>query len=254
MVLLYLALASLGQAPPALEIGIPQTAAPLMALGTDDARGATSIAPWAAPFSPPDPSQFTIVVVHGINPCHPFMHLEMAQRYGEAIGATWGRSLNVLGWDWNGNSMDGPFPSRNAVLAQCQGRAMAEALMHAGLAPESLHLVGQSSGCIVVASAARVIADRLGRPVERLTFLDPRSGHHRLVFETLHAGTAGRFVEHFWATGPSGFGSPAPYPNVHDQAVIGPSGWLGYLSPGSLDHMQLVQWHIGQMARNPWSF
>ena len=108
----------------------PRSLRRLLALGTDYAPGVLiNCTVGAAPFSPPDPSQFTIVVVHGINPCHPFMHLEMAQRYGEAIGATWGRSLNVLGWDWNGNSMDGPFPSRNAVLAQCQGRAMAEALM-----------------------------------------------------------------------------------------------------------------------------
>ena len=69
---------------------------------------------------------------------------------------------------------------------------------------------------------------------------------------TLQAGTAARVVDHYWATGPTGFGSSALYANVRDQAVVGPSGWIGFLAPGCLDHMQLVRWHIGQMAANPW--
>ena len=253
MALLFFALASLEQVPSALVVIPRQPAARLLAVGTDQAPGVLiNCTVGAPPFAAPDPSRFSVVIVHGINPCHPFMHLEMAQRYGEAIGAVWGSHLNVMGWDWNANSMRGPFPLRNAALAERQGRAMAEALLRAGLAPESLHLVGQSSGCIVAASAARVIADRCGRPVDRLTLLDPRTGHHPIVFEKLQAGTAARIVDHLWATGPSGFGSDAPYANVRNLAVIGPSGWAGFLTPESLDHMQLVQWHIGQMAANPW--
>ncbi|MGC8642950.1 MAG: hypothetical protein ACP5XB_24090 [Isosphaeraceae bacterium] len=253
MTLLFFALASLGQAPPAVAIIPPRPAVSLLALGADDAPGVLiNYTVGVPPFAAPDPSRFSVVIVHGINPFHPLVHLEMAQRYGEAVGAVWGPSVNVLGWDWNANTMQGPFPARNAALAERQGRLMAEALLRAGLAPERLHLVGQSSGCIVAASAARVIADRYGRTAYRLTLLDPRTGHHTMVFETLRAGSAARIVDHLWVTGPSGFGSNAPYANVRNVAVIGPSGWSGFLSPGNLDHMQLVQWHIRQIAANPW--
>jgi hypothetical protein len=225
-----------------------------LAVGHDDAPGLlVNCTVGAQPFTPPDPGRPAIVFVHGINPCHPFFHLEMAQRYGEALGASWGQSLNVLGWDWNADSMRGPFPSRNALLAECQGRLLAESLLRAGFAPESLHLVGHSSGCIVVASAARIIAAHWGKPIDRLTLLDPRTGHHPLVFERLQAGSAARVVEHFWATGPSGFGSDAPYQNVRNQAFVGPSGWAGLLSPETLDHIHLVRWHIGLLAANPWA-
>jgi hypothetical protein len=250
---LLLVLASLGQAPTAMLIVPPQPQARLLALGTDQAPGLLiNCTVGVPPYAPPDPSRPTLVIVHGINPYHPFMRVEMAQRYGEAIGACWGANLNVMGWDWNASTMQGPFPVRNALLAEWQGRLLAEALMKSGLAPENLRLIGQSSGCIVVASAAREIANRYGRPVDRLILLDPRTGHHPIVFEKLGAGTAARVVEHLWATGPSGFGSDAPYANVRNQAVAGPSGWAGFISPGSLDHMQLVQWHIRQMAMNPW--
>jgi hypothetical protein len=253
MAWLLLVLASLGQAPAATPIVPPQPEVRLAAPGADQAPGVLiNCTVGQPPFAAPDPARQSVVVVHGINPYHPFMHLEMAQRYGEAIGAAWGASFNVLGWDWNANSMQGPFPGRNADLAQCQGRVMAEVLIREGLAPEKLHLIGQSSGCIVVASAARVIADRYGRPIDHLTLLDPRTGHHGRVFETLQAGSAARVVDHLWATGPTGFGSSAPYANVRDRAVIGPSGWIGFLAPGKLDHMQLVRWHIGQLAANPW--
>jgi hypothetical protein len=255
MTLLFFALASLGQGPPAMAIIPPQPAMRLMAHGADDAPGVLiNCTVGVPPFAAPDPSRISVVIVHGINPYHPFMHIEMAQRYGEAIGAVWGSNVNVLGWDWNASTMLGPFPARNAALAERQGRLMADALLRAGLAPEKLHLVGQSSGCIVAASAARVIADSRGRLIDRLTLLDPRTGHHTMVFETLRAGSAARIVDHLWATGPSGFGSNAPYANVRNVAVIGPSGWTGFLSPGSLDHMQLVQWHIGQIAANPQGF
>lgn len=255
MALFLLALASLGQGSPAMAIAPPQPAARLIALGSDDAPGLlVNCTVDSPPFAAADPSRFSVVIVHGINPYHPFMHIEMAQRYGEAIGRTWGSNVNVLGWDWNAKSMLGPFPGHNAALAERQGRAMAEALMAAGFAPENLHLVGQSSGCIVAASAARTIADRSGRLVQRLTFLDPRTGHHQMVFERLQAGTAARIVDHLWATGPTGFGSDAPYPHVRNLAVVGPSGWVGFLALGSLDHMELVRWHIGQMAANPWGW
>ena len=123
MALLLLVLASLGQAPTALPIVPPEPAARFLAPGPDDAPGVLiNCTVGAATLRAPDPSRPTVVIVHGINPYHPFMHIEMAQRYGEAIGACWGSDLNVLGWDWNANSMQGPFPGRNALLAECQGR------------------------------------------------------------------------------------------------------------------------------------
>jgi pimeloyl-ACP methyl ester carboxylesterase len=194
-----------------------------------------------------------VVVVHGINPLHPLVHLEVAQRYSEEIGARWGAGLNVLGWDWNGNTMHGPGRFRNQALAEGHGRALGEALLKAGVAPEGLHLVGHSSGSVVAVAAARTIIERTGRRVDRLTLLDPQAQQHPLIFVTLQAGEAARVVEHFWVTGPSGFGAQAPYPNVRDQAVAGPSGWTGFLIPHRLDHIELVRWHITQLASDPWA-
>ena len=172
--------------------------------------------------------------------------------YGEAVGARWGTSVNVLGWDWNGDSLRGLRPSRNEELAELQGRALAEALVRAGVVPDRLHLVGHSSGGLAATAAARSLTDRTGRPIDRLTLLDPAEGQHARIFGTLQAGSTARVVYHFWATGPTGFGRPALYPNVRDQALSGPAGWSGLVAPGRLDHLHLVRWHIGQLAANPW--
>lgn len=204
------------------------------------------------PGSPIDPSQPSVVVVHGINPVHTLIHSEIAERYGEAVGARWGTSINVLGWDWNGETLRSLRPSRNEELAELQGRALAEALVRAGVVPDRLHLVGHSSGGLVATAAARSLTDRTGRPIDRLTLLDPAAGQHARIFGTLQAGSTARVVYHFWARGPTGFGHPALYPNVRDQALSGPAGWSGLVAPGRLDHLNIVRWHIGQLAANPW--
>jgi hypothetical protein len=192
------------------------------------------------------------VVAHGINPFHPVVHFAIAQRYADAIASRWGSRFNVLSWDWNAATLRGIHPARNRALAERQGRALGQSLLEARLAPESLHLVGHSSGCVVVASAARLIVDRTGRPVHMLTLLDPAGSQHELIFGGLGAGSAAAFVEHFWATGPSGFGRPAAYANVADNAFSGPAGWRGFVVPGHLDHLEIVRWHIAQMADRPW--
>jgi hypothetical protein len=207
----------------------------------------------AQPDSPADAAKPTIVVAHGINPFHPARHQEVAERYAEAIGRNWGAAFNVLAWDWNAATMRGVHPLRNRELAAEQGRDLGEALLRAGIDPGKLHLVGHSSGCVVVAAAARTIVERTGSPVRMLTLLDPASSQHELIFGVLGAGSSGTFVRHVWATGPSGFGGPALYANVADQSFPGHAGWRGFFVPGRLDHLEVVRWHIRQMAANPWS-
>jgi hypothetical protein len=192
------------------------------------------------------------VVAHGINPFHPIVHFELGQRYAEAIGSTSGAAYNVLSWDWNAVTMRGIRPSRNQALAEAQGHALGQALLGAGLGPHQIHLVGHSSGCIVVAAAAHTIVDRTGTPVHMLTLLDPAASQHELIFGVLGAGSAATIVEHYWATGPSGFGRPAPYVNVVDQAFLGQARWRGFLSPDRLDHLELVRWHIRHTSARPW--
>lgn len=198
---------------------------------------------------PADPGRNTVVVVHGLNPAAHLMHLAIAERYAESIGARHGPALNVLSWDWNGVTLRGLRPARNDDWAEEQGRRLARALLQAGLAPERVFLIGQSSGCLVVASAARHVVTRTGRPVARLTLLDPIQTQHPRIFERLAAGSAAQAVEHFWVPGPSGFGALARYPGVVSQAVPGPSGTLGLLRPGQSDHLHAVRWHIRQLGR-----
>jgi pimeloyl-ACP methyl ester carboxylesterase len=145
-------------------------------------------------------------------------------------------------------------PTRNEALAEFQGRSLAEALVRAAVDPERLHLVGHSSGALVAAATARSLVNRTGRPVDRLTLLDPAQGQHDRIFGALQAGSAASLVSHFWATGPTGFGGPALYPNVRDQALAGPAGWKGFVALDRLDHFNIVRWHIGQLAANPCGF
>jgi pimeloyl-ACP methyl ester carboxylesterase len=255
MASLILVLSILGQPPAALPMAPLEPGLPLWAAGPDRASGSLiNCTVGCQPGSPIDPARPTVVVVHGINPFRSWMHLEVAQRYGEAIGERWGMSINVLGWDWNGDSMRSMRPSRNDALAEFQGRALAEALVRAGVAPDRLHLVGHSSGGLAAAAAARSLADNAGDPIDRLTLLDPAEGQHDRIFGALGAGRAARVVYHFWAPGPSGFGRPALYPNVRDQAMAGPAGWRGLIAPDRLDHHNIVRWHIGRLAVDPWSF
>ena len=247
-------LAALGQFSVTAPLATAQAQPRLWAAGADRAPGL--LVNYTVGYHPGaglDPSRPTVVIIHGINPLHPLMHMEMAQRYSEAIASRWGSTMNVLGWNWNGHTLRGLRASENDELAEMHGLSLAEVLLRQGAAPEWLHLVGHSSGCVVASAAARAIADRTGRPVDRLTLLDPVGRQHALIFGKLQAGSAARRVDHIWATGPTGFGSPAPYPNVRDEVFTGPAQWSGFLAPGRLDHMQLVRWHIAQLGANPWN-
>ena len=55
-------------------------------------------------------------------------------------------------------------------------------------------------------------------------------------------------VDHYWAPGLSGFGRPAEFPGVRDQAVFGPRRALGLLRPFHTDHLHTVRWHIRQIG------
>jgi len=255
MASLILVLAVLGQAPPTIPMVPLDPRLRLWAPGADHASGCLiNCTLGCRAGSPIDPSRPSVVIVHGINPVHTVMHLEVAERYGEAIGARWGTSFNILGWDWNGDSLRGLRSSRNEALAEFQGLVLSQNLIRAGAGPDRLHLVGHSSGSLVAAAAARALADRTGMPIDRLTLLDPAEGQHERIFGALQAGTAAKVVYHFWATGPTGFGGPAPYSNVRDQALSGPAGWSGLIAPDRLDHANIVRWHIGQLAADPWGF
>ena len=121
----------------------------------------------ARPFDPPDPARPTLVIVHGINFAWA-SHLPMAQRLGEAIARRGGPPLNVLGWDWNGDTLVGLSPAANDEHAVRHGRRFSRALLDRGLAPGRLHLIGQSSGAIVVASAARELRQATGQSVAQV--------------------------------------------------------------------------------------
>jgi pimeloyl-ACP methyl ester carboxylesterase len=253
MISLIFVLVSLGQSAAAAPMAPLDPRLRLWATGPDHTSGSlVNCTVGTEPGAPIDPTRLSVVVVHGINPAPVIWHSEIAQRYGEAIGARWGAGVNVLGWDWNGKTLRSLRPSRNEELAVSQGEALAEALIRAGVSPDRLHLIGHSSGGLVAAKAARVLADQGGRPIDRLTLLDPAEWQHARIFGALQAGSSARSVSHFWATGPTGFGSPASYPNVNDQAMSGISGWKGLVAPDRLDHMNIVRWHIGQIAANPW--
>ncbi len=203
----------------------------------------------AVPDVPIDSTRWTVVVVHGINPFSPIAHFTMAERYAEAIGRRFGSSINVLGWDWNAATLASVRPSVNDQVAVHQGFALAAAIQRAGIDPATIHLIGQSSGCVVAAAAARLLSAWCGRQVACLTLLDPISTQHRLIFVELSAGSTCRIVEHYWAPGPSGFGREAPYPGVRNTAVSGPNGLFGLLRPLHTDHLFLVRWHILQLER-----
>jgi hypothetical protein len=106
-----------------------------------------------------DPTRPTLVVVHGVNPFHPRCHYTVAERYAEVVAARFGATVNVLAWDWNADTMPSLYPpivDRHAIE---QGRALGHALLHTGVDPLSLHVLGQSEGCLVATSACGSIRD-----------------------------------------------------------------------------------------------
>ncbi len=195
-----------------------------------------------------NPSKPTFVIIHGLNPLHPLMHFTVGPRYAEALRARFGPAVNVAFWDWNAATTHGLSHWRVRRRAVGQGRLLADTLLAHRVDLSRLHLIGQSAGCVLVASTARHLASVHGRPVGRLTMIDPAWQEHALIFEELSAGTAAPRVEHLWVPGASGFGAPASYPNVWDYEVPGPSGWRGLVDFSKSDHLHAVAWHIRSLT------
>lgn len=229
--------------------GIDLTA-DLIAKGRDEATGIlVNSTVGAGPFDPIDPARWTVAVVHGLNPYHPRLHFTIADKYAESIGRRYGPSVNVVGWDWNAATM----PSYRATIirqnAAAQGQALGMALYQSGVQPSSLHLVGHSSGCITAICAARVLMERTGQRVARITLLDPSVPEHHLIFEELGVVSLTQSLEHVWVPGLSGFSRPVYQPGVTNLCVPGPRGALGLLTPLHLDHFYAVGWHAREMGR-----
>ncbi|MBX6312596.1 MAG: hypothetical protein IRY99_06705 [Isosphaeraceae bacterium] len=243
----YLALTMLALAAPVAEPGgTPR----LMELRPTLARGVlVNLTAGSAPEAAIDPARPTVVVVHGVNVFAPLLRFALAERYAEVIARRHGAGVNVLGWDWNAATLAGLRPSVNHRHAIDQGHALAAALYRLGVEPAHLHFIAQSTGCLVSAAAARDLLSWTGRPVARLTLLDPITWHHPLIFEQLGASSCARLVEHYWAPGPSGFGREAPYPGVLNTRVDGPHGLLGLIRPLHTDHLHAVRWHLGTLGR-----
>lgn len=221
----------------------------LFTWGRDPARGAlVNVSAGAVAGSPIDPNRPTVVVVHGLNPFAPLLRCNIAECYADAIGARYGPGVNVLSWDWNSATMPSLRPRVNDEQAVAQGYALGRTLLRLGIDPANLHLIGQSSGAVVVAAAARVLVNATGRPVGRLTLLDPVGSQHPLIFGRLGAITAAASIEHYWAPGPSGFGREVHYPGVHSQAVPTPSRLFGLVRPFHADHFNTVRWHLQRIT------
>jgi hypothetical protein len=223
----------------------------LVAPGADPAAGIlVNHTMGASPMTPADAGKPALVVAHGLNPFHPFAHFAVAERYGEINGARYGNALNVLGWDWNGCTGSGLLRHERQDSPVAHGRRLAHALLAQGLDPARIHILGQSTGCVVAASAARQIACQTGQPIARLTLLDPLSADHVLIFGDLAVATAASRVEHYWVPGLSGFGKPAADPRVLNYQLNGPRGALGLVNPTRTDHLHAVRWHITHVP--PW--
>lgn len=218
--------------------------------GGDPAAGILfNATPGARPFDPPGPSRPTLVVVHGINPVPHVVHWTIAQRLGEAVEIRRGPALNVLGWDWNGSTLIGLNPRGNDEHAVVQGRRLCKALLDQGLRPGQLHLIGQSSGAVVVASAARSLLAATGQSVAQVTLLDPAVAYHELIFKRLTVGSCGGRVEHYWVPGPTGLSREVTIPGVADRRVDLTGAWRGSIRPSHWAHMNVMRWYIETVAR-----
>jgi hypothetical protein len=222
----------------------------LAAPGPDRARGVlVNLTVGFERGNPPAPGRPTVVVAHGLNPFHPLLHLTLAERYAEAINARYRGGVNIVGWDWNADTLQGLSAEANARGAIGQGQRLAGALLASGVEPAGLQLVGHSTGCVVVTSASRALTN-VGRPPGRLTLIDPAGVEHRVLFEQLGAATSATQVEHAWMPGPSGVGKPAAASvGLHETRLQPKSGLLGFVFPGRADHFNAVRWHIGEMSR-----
>lgn len=225
-----------------------QDAIRLFAAGPSRGRGVlVNRTPGARPADPINRNLPTLVVVHGLNPLHPFMHMTVGERYAEAVARA-GMLVNVLEWDWNASTLRMGGITATRLHAIHQGYRLGEALLSRGIEPASVHLIGQSAGCLAAAAAAWRCDERSGRPVGRLTLIDPFGPDQGWIFGRLDACRCAVRVEHLWAPGPSGFGGPAHYPGVVNVKVPGPSGLRGLLRPLHSDHLNTLRWHIRATA------
>jgi hypothetical protein len=176
-------------------------------------------------------------------------HLPMAQRLGEAVARRGGPRLNVLGWDWNADTFVGLNPRANHEHAVEHGRRLSRALLYQGLAPARMHLIGQSSGAIVVASAARALHEATGERVAQATLLDPATLYHDLVFRRLAVGSCCMTVDHYWAPGPTGLSRRVVTPGIHDRRIEVPGTWRGIVAPHQSAHMNVARWYIETVAQ-----
>jgi pimeloyl-ACP methyl ester carboxylesterase len=218
---------------------------PLLVWGKDLARGhLVNVSPGYLTGEALDPAKPTVVIVHGVNPCPKVVHYHIAHEFARSVVQRGGPALNVAGWDWNAGTVVGLSQKANIAAAVAQGRSLAYTLKATGVSPSRVHLVGQSTGGIVAASAARAFATEMGEPVAHLTLLDPATFHHETIFGTLAAGTAAPIVENFWASGPSGYGRAVDAPGVRNMQVDGPTPYLGTVWPLRSSHFYTVQWYI----------
>lgn len=220
----------------------------LTAVGPSPARGLlVNRTVGRRPFDPVDPSIPAVVVVHGMNPFHPLIHFTMGQCYGDALGGRYGATVQVLEWDWNAvtttNFLFGC--SANERFCEAQGRMLAAALIAARIDPALLTFIGQSSGVVVSASAAQSLYAHHGRPIRRLTMLDPYHAQHELIFTRFSARSCASAIDHYWVPGPSGFGRSADYPGVTSTRLPSPRRYRGLIRPLHSDHMHAVRWHVG---------
>jgi pimeloyl-ACP methyl ester carboxylesterase len=208
------------------------------------------------PFDPPDPSRPTVVFIHGINPLPQVVHFGMGEELGRSVRRRGGQAMNVLAWDWNAATFESLSPRANLDVAVLQGRALARALDGAGIDPTRTHLVGHSAGAIVATSAARVFAVGQGRPVARLTLLEPATYYHALLFERMAAGTLAPLVENYWCPGPSAYGREVSIEGVRNFRVEGPASYAGVVCPLRSDHLFIVRWYLQTVEdpRRAWGF
>jgi hypothetical protein len=205
---------------------------------------------------PFDPTRPTVVFAVGINPFPGHLRYTIAPNMAAAIGRRLGGSVNVLEWAWGADSVGSVIPRRNLAHAEDHGRRLAETLLATGVPPERIHLIGQSSGCTLMASAAQALVARTGRLVGQVTLIDPASFHHDVIFGQIGVARSAARVENYWAPGPSGYGSQADFAGVWNYRVPGPGGLLGAPTLSRSDHINTARFYLATIEdpANPAGF
>ncbi len=215
---------------------------PFLVVGRDPAPGLlVNLSAGARPFDPPDPSRPTLIFVQGVNPASFVVHLTMAEQFAAAVALREAGRCNVLAWKWN---IISPHPRVNREWAVTQGGRLAAAMIGARLTAHRVQIVGQSLGCVIAASATRVLRDTTGARVQRLTLLDPAAFYHDIIFDRMGAGTTAASVEHYWAPGPSGYSRAVHREGVWNFRVDVPSPVIGIVSMPRSAHWRVVHWYI----------